>query len=206
MYSYEDFFMQTSESSDSEESLLEIPILPITFQEKSIQVEKRSSAGQHRREIQVYIRAYVEEYSYKDYTQIHHHLPSIDNIEISETVENKEHFKLMRDLLLPLVTTLPLNPSNVCTISSLSSTQKRKNYISSILDIAPHEGFLLPNECQLISINLCPKPNTKIKANAICHVLGGVNKEIYIEGDASAMGYELDTDYVDFGRIVSIVY
>lgn len=148
--------------------------------------------------------AYVEEYNYSERWQIQYDLASYGTFEISEPERNKEYYKAMHNLLLPLVTAPPgvVNYKNTRSIFSLPATQQLKHYIDSVLDITPHEGFLPPHECQAISVGFFPKPDTKIKAKAICCVLGGIDREITIQGDASNMGYELDTDYIDFGRQV----
>lgn len=195
--------MYSTQSSDTEESLIEVPILPVTQEEKSVQVDKQFTREQIRK-VELYERAYVVEYNYLESWQIQYALSSWQNVEISEPPENKERFKEMHHLLLPLLTTPPgvINRRNMRSIFSLPSIHQHKNYIGSVLDIVPHRGFLPPHKCQLISIAFFPKPNTIIQANAVSCVLGGVDRKICIQGDASNMGYELDTDYVDFGRQV----
>lgn len=191
------------ESSDSEISFLEQPVLRRICVEKEIQSDSQPEAlGILKTE--VYDRAYTEEYNYKEYLQIQYYIPWTQNLKISEPTRNRERFKAMRNFLLPIISTSreTTTPRSIHTISSLQTIQKLKHHIDSVLDIAPHEGFLAPRECQLISISFHPHPDTTVKANAICSVLGGVKRTVSIQGEASDLSYQLDTDYVEFGRQV----
>lgn len=194
--------MCDSESTDSD---FELETAFNTNNENIVEQPKELVEGVETLKIEVYDRAYLEEYHYIEFWQIQYYLPpSIQTVEhILETKRNKECFEAMRDLLCPIITTSRgFATKSVHAVRSLQLSTQYKNDIASVLDLVPYEGFLAPRECQLISVSFYPKPDTTIKANAICSVLGGVSRNIFIQGRASDMGYELDSDFIDFGRQV----
>lgn len=194
--------MSSKESTDSEDDL---EILYQRNNSKIIEKTPEPIKGMETLKIEVYDRVYVEEYQHREFLQIQYYLPpSLHNVEdISEPERNRLYFNAMRNLLCPIVTnSRGFATRNVHTVRNLQISSQLKNQIDTVLDLVPYEGFLAPRECQLISVSFYPKPDTAVRANAICSVLGGVTRKIFIQGKASDMAYELDSDFIDFGRQV----
>lgn len=204
LHALEDNISEHSDESFDIETLYEdLEIIEIPLLKQTEIIEKIDDM--YVRNVEVYDHAYVEDYRYTEYLQIQYTLPPlIQTIEdISRPERNQECFEAMQDLLCPIF----MNPeeridTSMWTIHKVQPVMKAKNAIESVLDITPYEGFLGPRECQLISVSFYPKPNTKVKAKAICSVLGGATRYVFMQGTASDMSYELDTDFIDFGRQV----
>lgn len=165
--------------------------------------EDEAGGVQHIR-IEVFERAYIEEYHHRDFSQIQYTLAPFENSrdDLSEPQKNKAYFKAMHDLLHPLITRYTQITGSSDVIKNIQPFKTFRNQIEPILDITPFEGFLPPNECQLVSFRFSPQPYSSIKMSAACNVLGGATRNVYVKGESSVIGYKLHADYIDFGRQV----
>lgn len=155
--------------------------------------------------IEVYDRVAVEVYPISEYLQIQWYIPS--SIAIDDVTElpdrNRQYMAFMHEILHPIIETYGDEESDLEVVQLAPKKKIIRGAIDKRLNISPYQGFLVPYECQLISVAFIPKPNTNVKAKALCHIYGGAIEEVIIRGKAADISYAFDTEYIDFGRLVS---
>lgn len=75
--------------------------------------------------------------------------------------------------------------------------------IEEIFDISPLYGSLHPGESQDLTITYYGHKEIKAYVRAVCEVKNGPSYEMFIQGEASVLSYELSTKFIDFGCIVN---
>ena len=71
--------------------------------------------------------------------------------------------------------------------------------INEIFDILPLSGYLQPGESENVEFIFNSVVNHKVKAVAVCHVEGGPDYEVTLEGDSSLISYKLSTNLLELG-------
>lgn len=175
----------------------------VSEEDASKMTEQRKS--QNLLSFEVFDQAYIEVLQQDEYTQIEYFLPSSIHMMnlITEPTRNREYYMEMQEILYPLIFNYLADDTDIEVMEHLQKNKICKDYIHSVIDIVPYSGFLPPHECQLISVRFNPQPDTVLKAKAVCYVHGGVEKAIYITGMATNMSYNLNCDFIEFGRQVS---
>lgn len=158
-------------------------------------------------ETETYEHAAIVEQLDHEYSQTIYTIPSTICLSdvISEPEINKQYFDAMQQMLHPIVSCYDDDDEDIEIIRTLPKTKIERCPIDDILNLSPFVGTLDPFECQIISIAFQPRPDTSVKVDAVCHVYGGATEVISIEGVTADVGYELSTDYVEFGRQVTLV-
>jgi len=73
--------------------------------------------------------------------------------------------------------------------------------INEVFDILPLSGFLLPGESENVEFIFNSVVNHKVKAIAVCHVEGGPDYEVQLEGDSSLISYKISTNLLELGEV-----
>jgi hydrocephalus-inducing protein len=73
--------------------------------------------------------------------------------------------------------------------------------INEVFDILPLSGFLQPGECENVEFIFNSVVNHKVKAVAVCHVEGGPDYEVSLEGDSSLISYKISTNLLELGEV-----
>ena len=80
----------------------------------------------------------------------------------------------------------------------------RRPYIpvNQVFDILPIRSYLHPGETEVVEFIFYGHSNRKFKAQAVCEVEGGPEYDVTLVGEASTLGYRLDRQFIDFGKLV----
>lgn len=73
--------------------------------------------------------------------------------------------------------------------------------INEVFDILPLSGYLQPGEVENVEFIFNSVVSHKVKAIAVCHVEGGPDYEVALEGDSSLISYKLNTHALDLGDV-----
>ena len=73
--------------------------------------------------------------------------------------------------------------------------------INEVFDILPLSGFLQPGESENVEFIFNSVVNHKVKAVAVCHVEGGPDYEVLLEGDSSHISYKISTNLLELGEV-----
>lgn len=73
--------------------------------------------------------------------------------------------------------------------------------INEVFDILPLSGFLQPGESENVEFIFNSVVNHKVKAVAVCHVEGGPDYEVLLEGDSSLISYKISTNLLELGEV-----
>lgn len=73
--------------------------------------------------------------------------------------------------------------------------------INEVFDILPLSGFLQPGESENVEFIFNSVVNHKVKAVAVCHVEGGPDYEVSLEGDSSLISYKISTNLLELGEV-----
>ena len=73
--------------------------------------------------------------------------------------------------------------------------------INEVFDILPLSGFLQPGESENVEFIFNSVVNRKVKAVAVCHVEGGPDYEVLLEGDSSLISYKISTNLLELGEV-----
>lgn len=138
-----------------------------------------------------------------DYVQLEEKVITPVAVESNEIVtlpdRNKYRLETAVNFLHPLIQHLH-DSENDADIVECSSGGKHE--VDGILDIAPREGMILPNEVLRVAVKFSPKQSMKVFANAVCSIEGGCNEVLQISAVCAELSYCLNTTFVDFGRQV----
>jgi hydrocephalus-inducing protein len=73
--------------------------------------------------------------------------------------------------------------------------------INEVFDILPLSGFLQPGESENVEFIYNSVSNHKVKAIAVCHVEGGPDYEVTLEGDSSLIAYKISSNLLELGEV-----
>jgi hydrocephalus-inducing protein len=73
--------------------------------------------------------------------------------------------------------------------------------INEVFDILPLSGYLQPGESENVEFIYNSVANHKGKAIAVCHVEGGPDYEVTLEGDQSLIAYKISSNLLEFGEV-----
>lgn len=74
--------------------------------------------------------------------------------------------------------------------------------VNQVFDILPIRSYLRPGESDVVEFIFYGHANRKFKALSVCEVEGGPEYEMTLVGEASTLGYRLDRQFLDFGKII----
>lgn len=73
--------------------------------------------------------------------------------------------------------------------------------INEVFDILPLSGFLQPGESENVEFIFNSVVNHRVKAVAVCHVEGGPDYEVQLEGDSSLISYKISANLLELGEV-----
>ena len=86
-------------------------------------------------------------------------------------------------------------------MSSNSLMQNITTPINEIFDILPLSGKLDPDQFEEVEFIYNAQGGILYRATAICHIQGGPNYEVKLEGDSSLISGKISEKQLDYGQL-----